>query len=67
MKLAGGHSAGHWRLSGRAIARAMCTARTIADLEGCSDVDQAHMAEALQLRQLDRRISGFEVSARSAQ
>ncbi len=60
-------SADHWRLSARALARALRTARTIADIEACNEVDKAHVAEALQLRQLDRRTGGFRLSARSAQ
>ncbi len=37
-------------LSMRALTRARRTARTIADLEGCEDLDAPHVAEAIQLR-----------------
>jgi len=48
--------AAHWQLSGRAIIRTLKTARTIADLEAGDGIEYRHIAEALQLRQLDRRI-----------
>jgi magnesium chelatase family protein len=50
-------SADRWRLSGRAINRTLRTARTIADLEGSESVERNHVAEALQMRQLDRRFA----------
>ena len=39
-----------WSLSVRAFDRALVVARTIADLEGASDIDVQHVAEALQYR-----------------
>jgi len=39
-----------WNLSVRAFDRALAVARTIADLEGASDIDVQHVAEALQYR-----------------
>ena len=41
-----------WNLSVRAFDRALAVARTIADLEGTSDIDVQHVAEALQYRVL---------------
>ena len=50
----------HWRLSGRAITRSLKVARTIADIDAADCITREHVAEALQLRQLDRRIrQGF--------
>lgn len=48
-------SADRWRLSARAITRTLKTARTIADISAQDRVTRAHVAEALQLRQFDRR------------
>jgi magnesium chelatase family protein len=47
-------------LSARAYHRVLRVARTIADLAGCDEVADRHVAEAISLRQLDRceRISG---------
>lgn len=45
-------------LSARAFHRVLRVARTIADLAGCDAVSIAHVAEAVALRQLDRRTSG---------
>jgi magnesium chelatase family protein len=44
-------------LSARAYHRVLRLARTIADLEGLSGITAAHVAEAIQLRTLDRRQS----------
>jgi magnesium chelatase family protein len=39
------------QLSGRAVHRILRVARTIADLEECANIDQGHVAEALQYRE----------------
>lgn len=41
-------------MTARSYDRVLRTARTIADLEGCKDVDLPHLAEAVQYRSLDR-------------
>ncbi len=56
---AGGHAlletaVDRWHLSARAVSRVLKVARTIADLAGCDAVLREHVAEALQLRCLDR-------------
>jgi magnesium chelatase family protein len=43
-----------WRLSTRSIVRVLRVARSIADLEDATTTESGHIAEALQLRHLDR-------------
>ncbi len=42
-------------LSARAFDKVRRVARTLADLEGADDIDEGHVAEAVQYRLLDRK------------
>lgn len=42
-------AAGRWRLSARGLARVLKVARTVADIDGCPDVERRHVAEAVTL------------------
>ena len=50
-------------LSARAYHRVLRVARTIADLAACESICTEHVAEAVTLRQLDRRVPGASISA----
>jgi magnesium chelatase family protein len=47
-------AADRWQLSARSCTRILKVARTIADLESASNPSCGHIAEAIQLRCLDR-------------
>ena len=50
-------------LSARAYGKVLRVARTIADLEGAASIQRAHVAEAIGLRVLDRRVESLALPA----
>ena len=42
-------------LTARATTRILKVARTIADLDGCADISPAHLAEAIQYRNVEKK------------
>jgi magnesium chelatase family protein len=53
-----GRAQARWHLSTRALVRILKVARTIADLDDAADLSEQQLAEALQLRRLDRPLAG---------
>jgi magnesium chelatase family protein len=53
-----GQAQARWHLSTRALVRILKVARTIADLDDAAELTERQLAEALQLRRLDRPLAG---------
>ncbi len=45
----------HYEMSGRAYTKVLKTARTIADIENCENINMKHLSEAISYRMLDRK------------